>query len=133
MSDTMQSPAPMLPSEVFLQFIEASELRAPFVEERGEYLPYHEMDRVSNEDIDWRVCSGKGELAAMAVFHRRYSPDFDPPYNVALIKLDEGLLILSSVIGEPGALRTGARVCAAFPRAGHLVFELDAANRKEQP
>jgi uncharacterized OB-fold protein len=40
------------------------------------------------------------------------------PYHLAIIKLDEGSRLLSEVICEPEALRTGLRVRAVFRKLG---------------
>jgi uncharacterized protein len=50
----------------------------------------------------WRPVSGLGRLESWVEFHRAYWPGFaaDLPYRVCLIKLDEGPLMISNLVGE---------------------------------
>jgi len=50
---------------------------------------------------EWVAVSGKGRVYTWTVFHQVYHPAFkdDAPYNVAIIKLDEGPQLISNVIG----------------------------------
>lgn len=49
----------------------------------------------------WTPTSGHGRILSWVVFHRCYFPSFqdEMPYNVAMITLDEGPVIISNVIG----------------------------------
>jgi hypothetical protein len=49
----------------------------------------------------WVKVSGKGRVFTYGIFHQLYHPAWkdDIPYNVAWIKLDEGPLLLSNVVG----------------------------------
>lgn len=72
------------------------------------------------EDLDWVVASGHGTLVSWAEFHRAYWPAFadDLPYNVAVVQLEEGPLIVSNLVGalaaDPTALRQGLALRAVF-------------------
>jgi uncharacterized OB-fold protein len=50
---------------------------------------------------EWVAVSGKGRVYTWTVFHQVYHPAFknDAPYNVAIIKLDEGPQLISNVTG----------------------------------
>ena len=52
-------------------------------------------------NAEWTVVSGKGRVYTWTVFHQVYHPAFkdDAPYNVAIIKLDEGPQLISNVTG----------------------------------
>ena len=68
-------------------------------------------------DTEWQAVSGRGKVFSFVVFHRAYHPAWEGkvPYNVALIELDEGQIILSNVIGIDNAkLMVGLAVEAAF-------------------
>jgi uncharacterized protein len=68
-------------------------------------------------EAEWQTMSGRGKVFSFVVFHRAYHPAWEGkvPYNVALIELDEGPLMLSNVIGVDNAtLATGFPVQAAF-------------------
>jgi uncharacterized OB-fold protein len=63
------------------------------------------------------VLSGRGTVFSFVVFHRAYHPAFsnDVPYNVALVELEEGPLMISNVIGvAPDAVYIGMPVEVVF-------------------
>ncbi|MFB4298719.1 Zn-ribbon domain-containing OB-fold protein [Actinomadura sp. NTSP31] len=62
----------------------------------------------------WEPASGLGRLHTWTVVHQRYATSFDdPPPNVALVELDEGPLVHSTVIGTDRPV-IGMRVEADF-------------------
>ncbi len=59
--------------------------------------------------------SGLGTVWSFCIYHRAFDPAFDDalPYNVALIELDSGPLMISNVLGvEAEDLQIGMRVIA---------------------
>jgi uncharacterized protein len=57
--------------------------------------------------LDWRDSAGLGTVHATTVVHPRKGD----PYNVALIDIDEGFRLMSTVIGiPPREVRIGMRV-----------------------
>lgn len=73
--------------------------------------------RCLSEQQSWRPVSGKGTLESWVDFHRAYWDGFGPelPYRACLVRLDEGPLIVSNLVGEQSGTRRGARL--------HVVFE----------
>ncbi len=70
---------------------------------------------------EWQALSGKGSVFSFVVFHRAYHPAWEKkvPYNVALIELEEGPILLSNVIGIANdRLAIGQRVAVAFEPFG---------------
>jgi uncharacterized OB-fold protein len=68
-------------------------------------------------EADWQPLSGRGKVFSFVVFHRAYHPAWEGkvPYNVALIELDEGPIMLSNVIDVDNAkLAVGFPVQVAF-------------------
>jgi hypothetical protein len=68
-------------------------------------------------DAQWQAMGGGGKVFSFVVFHRAYHPAWERkvPYNVALIELDEGPIMLSNVIGVDNAkLQVGLPVQVAF-------------------
>ena len=68
-------------------------------------------------DAQWQPMSGRGKVFSFVVFHRAYHPAWEDkvPYNVALIELDEGPIMLSNVVGVDNAkLAVGSSVAVAF-------------------
>ncbi len=64
---------------------------------------------------EWRQVSGRGRLESWVEYHRAYWPGFagELPYRVCLIRLEEGPLMVSNLVGE--AAEVGDPV--------HVVFE----------
>jgi uncharacterized OB-fold protein len=70
-----------------------------------------------SRDAEWQPMSGRGKVFSFVVFHRAYHPAWEGkvPYNVSLIELDEGPIMLSNVIGVDNAkLEVGLPVQATF-------------------
>jgi uncharacterized OB-fold protein len=57
--------------------------------------------RCLGAEFAWTPVSGRGTVFSYVIFHRAYHPAFqtDVPYNVALIRLEEGVFMFSNVIG----------------------------------
>ena len=68
-------------------------------------------------EAQWQPMSGRGKVFSFVVFQRAYHPAWEGkvPYNVALIELDEGPIMLSNVVGVDNAkLAVGFSVAVAF-------------------
>ena len=63
-----------------------------------------------------RVASGRGTLQSWVAFHRAYWPGFGPdlPYDVCLVRLEEGPLMVSSLVGGTAGAKLGAAVTVVF-------------------
>jgi uncharacterized OB-fold protein len=48
-----------------------------------------------------REASGRGRLWSWIVMHRRYLPEFPPPYVVAFVELEEGPMLMSTIVDAP--------------------------------
>lgn len=53
-------------------------------------------------DYQWKAVSGNGELLSWIVFRRQYLPEYPAPYNVIAVRLEEGPIIISNLVGEAG-------------------------------
>ena len=72
----------------------------------------------------WQTCSGRGTVYTYTVIRQNLNPRFREriPYVVAVVELDEGVRLLTNVVGvDPDAVRAGMPVTA--------VFETDADGR----
>jgi uncharacterized OB-fold protein len=70
-------------------------------------------------ETEWQAVSGRGKVFSFVVFQRAYHLAWEGrvPYNVALIELDEGPILLSNVIDVDNArLTVGLDVRIAFRR-----------------
>ncbi|MPZ24874.1 MAG: hypothetical protein GEV12_00090 [Micromonosporaceae bacterium] len=72
--------------------------------------------------LHWAPASGLGTVLTFTVVHRAASDALaaDVPYVVALVALDEGVRLLSNVVGcAPSEVSAGRRVRVAFEPAEH--------------
>lgn len=55
---------------------------------------------LSYDLLEWPV-SGKATLLSFTIVHQRYHPGFEPPYNIAVVELDDapGIRMLTNVAG----------------------------------
>jgi uncharacterized OB-fold protein len=70
-----------------------------------------------SDNLEWFATSGRGTLFSWVEFHHPYWDCVKPalPYNVVLVKLDEGPLIASNLIDENlDGLKLGMAVEAVF-------------------
>jgi len=76
--------------------------------------------RCRSRTLSWRELSGRGRIESWVVFHQNYFKGFlnEMPYNVAMIRLDEGALLMSNVVGAANdALRIDMPVEVMFEPA----------------
>jgi uncharacterized OB-fold protein len=66
--------------------------------------------------LEWRPGSGRGEVFSYVVFHRALHPDFEVPYAVCTIELEEGPRIVGQLADVPAdEVAVGIAVTAVFP------------------
>ena len=53
-------------------------------------------------DYEWRPIKGTGQILSWVIFHRTYFEDHKGPYNCVAVRLDEGPIVVSNLIEEPG-------------------------------
>lgn len=71
----------------------------------------------SSLDYAWTEISGSGNILSWVIFHRQYFDDFPPPYNVIAVRLDEGPILISNLIGrEPEGSWIGEPVTITYRR-----------------
>lgn len=72
-----------------------------------------------SKEQEWEIVSGRGTLVSWVQFHRAYWPGFTPdlPYDVCLVALDEGPMMVSNLVGAAdGEAAVGARVEVTFEK-----------------
>ena len=118
-------------SRPFWEGCREGELRLQRCGSCGEYQFYPRIicSHCSSSELSWEVVSGLGKVASFSVVQRAISPAYIAPYVVALIDLDEGPRMMSSIVGcEPEDVSVGAAVRVTFEQWGpeHTlpVFEL---------
>lgn len=67
-------------------------------------------------DFDWIDASGHGELWSWIRMHKPYFARLDRelPYNVAMVRLAEGPMMISAIDGDDSELICGAPVSVVF-------------------
>jgi hypothetical protein len=110
--------------ESFLRFVQARDLRLPFWRRSGDPVALGTRSAAADgeREVVWRRVAGTAIVHSFCIYHRQYHPDFPPPYNVAIIQLDEGHLIVSTIVADAAALRVGLAVSARFEPSGRLIF-----------
>jgi uncharacterized OB-fold protein len=63
----------------------------------------------SSDDVAWVAARGEGEIYALTTVRIQIAPEFEPPYAVALVQLDEGPRLLGRIAGAE-TCRIGSRV-----------------------
>ncbi len=69
--------------------------------------------------LHWREASGHGVIYSFTIIHQNKSPEFinDTPYNVALVQLEEGPRMLSSIVDiAPADLHVDLPVSVVFEK-----------------
>lgn len=62
-------------------------------------------------ELGHQAARGGGAVYSYVTFHKPLSPGFEEPYNVSLVELDEGVRVVSQVVGiAPDAVSIGMRV-----------------------
>lgn len=72
------------------------------------WLPAREeCPRCLSDAVGWQASSGRGRLISWVVYHQAPHASFAQrvPYNVAVVELDEGARLISSVVGPDEDLR----------------------------
>ncbi len=69
-----------------------------------------------SEAQEWKPAAGTGTLESWVSFHRAYWDGFrdDLPYDVCLVRLAEGPLLVSNLVGDTAAAKLGAPVRVVF-------------------
>ena len=70
-----------------------------------------------SDALEWRPASGRGQVYAVSVQHAPQIPlpAYEPPYAVAVVELEEGVRMLSTIVGtDPEAVTVGQAVSVAW-------------------
>lgn len=65
-------------------------------------------------DVRGVTAAGIGTLYSFTVVHRAPHPAFQPPYVVAMVRLDEGPVLLTNIEGDPAVLRCDMPVAVVW-------------------
>jgi uncharacterized protein len=68
---------------------------------RPVWYPREVCPRCLGSTLEWRESHGRGVVYACTVEHKAQTRALAAPYVVALVELDEGVRLLSNVVGRP--------------------------------
>jgi hypothetical protein len=76
-----------------------------------------------SRDLHWEVSTGRGRLYSWTIVWRPQTPQFEVPYAVAIVTLDEGVQLVGSVVGcEPDDLVEGMELSVEFHPTGNSMM-----------
>lgn len=81
--------------------------------------------RCWSEDVETKVTNGLGTIVACTAVHLAPYPAYadDVPYVVALVKLDDGPIMMSNIVGcDPAVPRVDMRVSVTFEERGGVAL-----------
>lgn len=83
--------------------------------DRYQFYPRITFTECPGEELQWRNVSGAGVVASYTVVRRGLTRDYDAPYVVILVDLDEGPRMMSQLIDcDPEQVAVGDRVQVEF-------------------
>lgn len=87
--------------------------------DRPQFYPRSVCARCGGSALEWRRASGRGTVYTYSVVHRAPDPAVATPYVVALVDLDEGVRMMSNIVGcDPASVRVGMTVRVTFEDLG---------------
>jgi len=95
--------------------------------------------RCHSRELSWELSCGRGRLYSWSVVWRPQTPEFEVPYAPAIVSLDEGVELMSSIVGcEPDDLVEGLPLEVEFHPISetmalpyfHPMPEVSAANSR---
>ena len=109
-------------TQPFWDFCKRHELRVQKCLKCGKlhYPPSPICPHCLHMESEWARLSGKGRVYSFIIVRRRYHPGFDKelPYTVAIVETDEGIRMLSNIIGcKPEAVTVDMPVEVVFEDA----------------
>lgn len=113
-------PRPSAATRPFWEGCREGVLRVPWCRDCGRphFYPRSLCPHCLGTDLEWRVTSGRGRVWTHSTVRLSFwGKAFDDslPYVVAMIELEEGVRILSNVVGcAPGDVRIGMPVAVTF-------------------
>jgi uncharacterized protein len=88
-----------------------------------EWTPQVACSKCLNESLQWVAVTGLATIYSYSIVHRPQAPEFEVPYIVAIVELDEGPRMLTSLADiSPEDVQIGMRVEVSFEDAGELAL-----------
>jgi uncharacterized OB-fold protein len=114
--------------EPFLHGLQRGELLLPWCRSCGKYhfYPRYACPFCWGEDYDWRRALGTGSLYTFALVRSNPPTRFRDrlPYIVAIVDLDEGVRLLTEIVGPAEGMEIGDRVHVEYVERDGQVLPL---------
>jgi uncharacterized OB-fold protein len=79
------------------------------------FIPQPVCTRCQGPDLEWVESSGRGTVYSHTTVHRAPRPEFESPYVVAIVEMEEGWHMLTNVVDcAPEEVSVGMPVEVAF-------------------
>ena len=86
------------------------------------FIPEPFCTECQSEELEWVESSGRGTLYSMTTVYRPQRPEFEVPYTVAIVELEEGWHMLTNLVDcPPEEMRVGLPVEVTFRRMSEEV------------
>jgi hypothetical protein len=86
------------------------------------FIPQPVCTHCQADALAWADTSGRGTLYSFTIVHRPPRPEFQVPYTVAIVELDEGFHLLTNLVEcEPAEVRIGMPVEVTFRRMSDAI------------
>lgn len=83
--------------------------------QQHQFYPRVICSHCGGSELDWSTASGRGVIASFTVVRRAISEAYEAPYVVALIDLEEGPRMMSSLVeADPDTVAIGDAVAVSF-------------------
>jgi uncharacterized protein len=89
------------------------------------FYPSCLCDQCLSTNLEWTAVTGYGTVESWSTVNRAFTSEFaeDVPYTVALVRLDEDLMLLTWLTGvEPEKAEFGMRVQVEFERMSDEIY-----------
>lgn len=79
------------------------------------FIPRPVCTSCLSTELEWVESSGRGTLYSYTTVHRPQRPEFEVPYTVVIVELEEGFHMLSNLIDAPtGGIEIGMPLEVCF-------------------
>ena len=79
------------------------------------FIPQPCCGNCLSENLVWVESAGRGTLYSYTTVYRPQQPEFEVPYTVVVVELDEGYYMLSNLVGvEPEDVKIGTPLEVVF-------------------
>ena len=81
------------------------------------FIPQPLCTACQGESLEWVDSSGRGTVYSLTTVHRPQRPEFEVPYTVAIVELEEGFHMLTNLVGcEPDEMQIGMPIEVSYQR-----------------